>query len=242
MPDTYDFEQIRTQNVHLPDLALDDPAFQHIIARCRAFTLTSIERMYALHTAVQYIVRARIAGDMVECGVWRGGSCMNMALTLMQLGESHRTIHLFDTYDGMTPPTAIDVDVLGRSADQLLASPQERAPTQCVASLDAVRDNMNATGYPREKICFIKGAVETTIPAQAPHQIALLRLDTDWYTSTRHELAHLYPRLAVGGIVIIDDYGHWHGARQATDEYFANSTPPVFMHRIDYSGRLMVKR
>lgn len=213
MPAIYDFEHIRQQKLHLPDLALENPAFQAMLARCRPFTLTSDERMYALHTAVQYILQANIAGDFVECGVWKGGSCMNIALTLLQQGARDRTIHLFDTYEGMTPPEHADVDLLGRSATQLLASPVECEPTKCFASLDEVENNMRTTGYPTEKIHFIKGPVETTLPARAPQQIALLRLDTDWYASTKHELEQLYPRLSVGGVLIID-----------------------------YSGRLIVKR
>jgi hypothetical protein len=102
---------------------------------------------------------------------------------------------------------------------------------------------MTATGYPSNKIHFIKGPVEETIPRQMPSpSIALLRLDTDWYESTKHELIHLFPRLSAGGILIIDDYGHWAGARQAVDEYFAGLPEKYFFHRIDYSGRLIVKR
>jgi hypothetical protein len=88
---------------------------------------------------------------------------------------------------------------------------------------------------------FIKGKVEETIPEQAPAQIALLRLDTDWYESTYHELVHLYPRLSPGGILIIDDYGHWAGARKAVDEYFAEHRLNLFLHRIDYTGRICIK-
>lgn len=238
----YDFEQIRLQKLSLPDPALEDPDFQKILAQSRPFTLTSEERMYALYAAVKYVIQANIAGDLVECGVWRGGSCMNAALTLLQMERRDRDIYLFDTYEGMTVPELVDVDLLGRSATQLLASPAESEPTLCYASLDIVRENMRATGYPMEKIQFVQGPVETTIPARAPQQIALLRLDTDWYASTKHELEHLYPRLSAGGILIIDDYGHWRGSKKATDEYFANRTPSIFMNRVDYTGRLIVKR
>lgn len=236
-----DFEAIRLQNQSLPDPALKDPTFQTIFQQCRLFTLTSIERMYALHASVQYLVRAAIPGAFVECGVWRGGSCMNMALTLLQHGIRDRPIVLYDTFTGMTPPDAGDIDLLGRAATDLLESPRERDATRCDAALADVRSNLCATAYPMAQIQFVRGDVQDTLPAAAPEQIALLRLDTDWYASTRHELEHLYPRLASGGILIIDDYGHWRGARRATDEYFEH-TPAVFMQRIDYSGRLIVKR
>lgn len=242
MDKTYDYEQIRQQNLHLPDPALEDPDFHKVLIPSKPFTLTSIERMYALHSAVKYIIQANIAGDVVECGVWRGGSCMNMALTFLHQGEQNRVIYMFDTYEGMTDPEAVDVDILGRSATRLLTTPAECESTKCVASLDLVQENMKSTGYSMEKIRFIKGDVAASIPTQAPHQIALLRLDTDWYASTKHELDYLYPRLTAGGILIIDDYGHWGGAKKATDEYFAKVDPAVFMHRIDYSGRLIVKR
>jgi hypothetical protein len=88
---------------------------------------------------------------------------------------------------------------------------------------------------------FVKGKVEDTIPASTPDRIAILRLDTDWYASTRHELEHLYPLLAPGGVLIIDDYGHWEGCRQAVDEYFASRNLQVLLNRVDYTGRIAVK-
>ena len=114
-------------------------------------------------------------------------------------------------------------------------------PASVPAGFDEVRRNLASTGYPSDRLHFIRGRVEDTIPASAPESIALLRLDTDWYESTRHELTHLYPRLVRGGVLIIDDYGHWQGARQATDEYFSVLGSPVLLHRIDYTGRIAVK-
>ena len=173
-----------------PDL---DPAFLPLHARCAPYTMTSIERMYALWDAVRYVVGAQVPGDVVECGVWRGGSSMLAALTLLELGDSERDLHLFDTYEGMTEPTARD----DAHAHAEWASQQrpDGANEWCLAGLDEVRANMAATGYPAERIRFVEGRVEDTIPASAPERIALLRLDTDWYESTKHELEHLYPRL-----------------------------------------------
>jgi hypothetical protein len=91
-------------------------------------------------------------------------------------------------------------------------------------------------------VLFIKGKVEETIPGTLPKEISLLRLDTDWYESTLHNLVHLYPLLRKGGILILDDYGHWQGARKATDEYFARENIIPFLSRIDYTGRLYVKQ
>jgi hypothetical protein len=206
-----------------------------IIRAVEPYTMTSTERIHALVHAVRHIVRNRIAGDMVECGVWKGGSVMAMALTLLQLGERDRSLYLFDTFSGMTAPSDVDVDYQGQQAHVILDA------VRCEASQQEVEKAVFSTGYDREKIHFVSGRVEETIPDHAPASIALLRLDTDWYESTQHELRHLFPRLARGGVIIIDDYGHWRGARQAVDEYIAQNQIRLFLHRIDYTGRIGVK-
>jgi O-methyltransferase len=208
------------------------------------YTMTSPERTVALIDAVEYIHRANVPGSVVECGVWKGGSMMAAALTLLRLGD-HRDLYLYDTFDGMTEPTAYDVDVYGHKAADLL---REQARTTsaksiwCYAPLQGVREAIETTGYPESLVQFVKGPVEETIPKTVPDQISLLRLDTDWYESTRHELEHLYPLLAPGGVLIIDDYGHHLGCRKATDEYLARLPKPVLLSRIDYTGRMTVKR
>lgn len=197
--------------------------------------MTSTERIHALVHAVRHVVRNRVGGDMVECGVWKGGSVMAMALTLLQLGERERSLYLFDTFSGMTPPGDVDVDFQGQQAHVILDT------VRCEASQQEVENAVLSTGYDREKIHFVRGRVEETIPINAPESIALLRLDTDWYESTQHELQHLFPRLARGGVIIVDDYGHWRGARRAVDEYIAQHQIPLLLHRIDYTGRIAVK-
>lgn len=211
-----------------------------IYGTVRSFTMLSLERVLANIRAVDYVIANRIPGDIVECGVWRGGSSMAMALAL---GPERRKIWLYDTFAGMTDPTDADLSNQGDKASALLdAARQYEDPTQSMvlafASLPDVQTNLRQTGYPMDLVRFIEGPVEETIPANIPDGIALARIDTDWYESTKHELIHLYPRLAPNGILIIDDYGHWHGARQATDEYFEGK---LFLNRIDYTGRLGVK-
>jgi O-methyltransferase len=125
----------------------------------------------------------------------------------------------------------------GESAEAVLARESKGSNFWARAPLDEVRDVMYALPYPQAQIHFVKGKVEETIPDQAPAQIALLRLDTDWYESTRHELVHLYPRLAPGGVLILDDYGWWRGAGRATDEYFQENGPAPLLVRIDHEGR-----
>jgi len=203
----------------------------------RSFTMTSIERVYALRESVKYIIRHNVPGSIVECGVWKGGSMMAVAKTLLEL-ETERDLYLFDTFEGMPPPTAVDVDLYGVQADVLLKT---NPMTPAIAPFEEVCRNMYSTGYNPARINLVRGKVEDTLPRAAPREIALLRLDTDWYQSTLHELVHLYPRLIKGGILIIDDYGHFVGSRKAVDEYFQENGIPIFLNRIDYTGRLAVK-
>jgi O-methyltransferase len=205
-------------------------------------TMTTVDRLIALIRAVEYLERHTVEGDFVECGVWKGGSMMAAALTLMRLGNRERTLHLYDTYDGMPPPTVIDRDYLGNSAAEQLKSQAKDAEVWARAQLDEVEANMRSTGYPLDRVCFIKGRVEETIPGHVPERIALLRLDTDWYESTRHEMLHLFPRLVPGGVLILDDYGHWEGARRAVDEYIAEHDVRILLCRIDATGRIALKQ
>jgi hypothetical protein len=214
-----------------------------VVRRVRPFTMTSPERLFALIEAVKYVWKAGIPGDIVECGVWRGGSMMAAALTLLECGDESRDLYLFDTYEGMTAPTERDVSIEGKTARELLDSENrsESGSTWCVAPIDRVRAAMHGTGYSAARMHFIAGRVEDTIPQRAPAKISILRLDTDWYESTRHELRYLYPLVSQGGVLIIDDYGHWRGAREAVDEYIAESGAKLLLNRVDYTGRIAVK-
>jgi hypothetical protein len=213
-----------------------------IDGQVRPFTMTSPERVAALCQAIAYIEGRSIAGAVVECGVWRGGSMMAAALALLRLGSTSRPLYLFDTFDGMPPPSEIDRDWRGRSADELLREDGREADlVRARCGLYETRAALSRTRYPWEKVVFVAGRVEETLPHDAPEQIALLRLDTDWYESTYHELDTLYPRLAPGGVLLLDDYGHWQGARQAVDDYFASRAEHVDLHAIDYTGRLVIK-
>lgn len=222
-----------------PVLAMRFPDFDaetlDILIRVLPCTMTSPERIAAVIHAVRYIEAAGVAGDFVECGVYRGGSSMAAALAL----KTPRPLRLFDTFEGMTAPTAADTRPGGQTAASMLEGAGQSDTILCYSSLDEVRANMASTGYPADQITYVKGRVEDTLPSGAPDAIAILRLDTDWYESTRHELACLYPRLSPGGVLIIDDYGHWTGAKKAVDEYFADA--PLMLTRIDYTGRVAVK-
>lgn len=160
---------------------------------------------------------------------------MAAAKTLLQLNSADRYLYLFDTFEGMTPPGERDVSYEGYAASEIFEQ------VKCYAPQDEVDIAVRSVGYDNSKIRFVKGRVEDTLPDQALSVISLLRLDTDWYESTRHELIHLFPRLSKGGVIIIDDYGHWRGARHATDEYLSHSNASLLLNRIDYTGRIGVK-
>ncbi len=209
--------------------------------RVKPFTMTTPERISSLRDAVKYVLLNEVPGDIVECGVWKGGSIIVCALTILDTQE-RRNLWLFDTFEGMTHPTDADVDVTGEKAEHVMRKHlRETSAVLAFSALDEVKRNVASTGYPNELIRYVKGQVENTIPGSAPERIALLRLDTDWYESTYHELVHLYPRLSPGGVLIIDDYGHWGGSRKATDQYFEEQGVNPLLHRIDYAARILVK-
>lgn len=221
-----------------------DQMHKNIWRSVQPFTMTSPERVFSLIEAVKYIHRSNIQGNIVECGVWKGGSMMAVIETLKSCNDLSRELYLYDTYEGMSDPTEDDMDHSQQSAKLQLS---ERKKTEedviwAYSPLEAVEKNVFSTGYPKEKIHFVKGKVEETIPSVLPGSVALLRLDTDWYESTKHELHHLFPLLAKGGVLIIDDYGHWAGARKAVDEYFNNYPGKFLLQRIDNTGRLLIKQ
>jgi hypothetical protein len=221
-----------------------EPVFLELYERCKPFTMTSIERLYSLYKSVEYLSASGIPGDLVECGVWRGGSCMLMALVLLKLRDTGRRIIMFDTFEGHPRPDAErDVDLWGnRAADEWQRREASGTTAEWgFAALAETQANLRSTGYPADQLVFVKGMVEATVPQNAPECLALLRLDTDWYESTRAALQHLYPKLTPGGVLIIDDYGHYKGQRQAVDAYLREIGSTPLLHRIDYSCRVMIK-
>ncbi len=225
----------KTENL---DPVMDkDKDFLEIYEKCREYTMTSREKMYSLYKSVRYIVKARLPGEIVECGVWRGGSAMLVAYTFVKLGETNRKIYLYDTFEGMTEPTQEDHYF---RADKWKEEHIDGHSTWCYASLEEVKENMSKTKYPEKNLFYVKGKVEETIPTTLPGNISLLRLDTDWYESSKHELIHLYPLLVRNGVLIIDDYGLSHaGQRQAVDEYFQNKN--ILLNRVDEYGVIGTK-
>ena len=221
------------------------PIQAQMMAEALEISMTSPERMWALLTAVEYIEANGIPGDLVECGVWKGGSTYLMARALRESESIDRDIWLYDTFEGMPPPTEFDVRQGGKSAEQLLseqADQKEDSLVWAISPQSEVEDNMRRSGYPFDSFHFVKGLVEDTLEQTAPQSIAIARLDTDWYSSTKHELDVLMPRMASGGVVIIDDYGDWDGSRRAVEEYIESAPWKPLLQRIDHTGRSWVVR
>ncbi|MBV5330739.1 MAG: Wzt carbohydrate-binding domain-containing protein [Chlorobium sp.] len=236
-----DADLVSWELAHLHFTDADDVELQ-IIRQIRPYTLTLPSRILTLLNTVKHIFANQISGDFVECGVWRGGSSMAMALMLLHLNDKIRSIYMYDTFSGMPTPGEADDNLWGESA---LARHEQlggngTGSNWAFATYEDVLNNMNATGFPGHRFHLVPGLVEDTLPSNAPEQISLLRLDTDWYQSTRHELEHLIARMPKGGIVLVDDYGHWKGSQKAVDEHLAKYSVKPYLHRIDYAARLWI--
>lgn len=205
------------------------------------YTMTMPPALYTTIKAIEQTQRKGVRGDFVECGVWRGGNTIIAGLMRKRLGADY-TVWAYDTYAGMTPPTEYDKKP-GNTLDtkaKFDALAHSNHNDWCYASLEDVRMNYRRV-VGNDDFRAIKGSVMETLsdPANLPDRIAVLRLDTDFYDSTKVELEVLWPRLVSGGVMVIDDYGEWAGARRAVDEYFGHDKP--WLHYVDRSVRLVIK-
>jgi len=206
------------------------------------FSMTGHQRMYLLSQAVLNAKNKRLEGDFVECGIWKGGNILLYKL-LNDFYDLKKTIFAYDTFDGMTTPDKNDIDFQGNLAyNEIIANKKinDKNNIHCFSSISSVQKNI--LKYSNLKnIKFIIGPVEKTLLSKEnlPKKISILRLDTDWYASTKIELEILYPKLVNGGVLIIDDYGHWQGCRKATDEFFFNKKK--WLHVVDKTCRYLIK-
>ena len=220
-----------------------DPEAREIIERVRTCTMLPADMIFALVEAVRYVHRSAIPGAIVECGVWRGGAVMAAAMTFGKLGAWDRTFYLYDTFTGMTEPDKNDVSVDGKTDPRIIFKETQTGPDSsdwCRAGIEEVRGNLAITDYDLGRFVTVQGKVEDTIPATLPSEIAILRLDTDWYSSTQHEMVHLFPRLVSKGVLIVDDYHTWAGSRRAVDEYLDAARIPILLKKIS-GGAMGVK-
>lgn len=203
--------------------------FSSLYRQVRTHTMCSNLRLRGLHRALRYAVSRDIAGDVVECGSARGGSAALMALTLRRMG-ARRRLWLFDTFEGLPAPTSRDPDF--ELADLFTGS--------CVGTLDDVRGLFSRLNV-AEDVTFVKGLFQETLPLTPVLRIAVLHIDGDWYESVKVCLDSLYDKVVAGGVIQLDDYGYWKGARKAVDEFLEQRGILAPLHRLDYSGRYLVK-
>lgn len=231
---------IPLEDMHLrAEFGYDEEAeIKKALRRVRGHTMSSFERIASLWQQVRYLDHYKVAGDFVECGVWKGGSVGIMALAHLHGNKNpYRTLHLFDSFEGLPQPES---KVDGHKA-------MEFARTTNDMNVGPLADNKrlleSEIGYPKGLLNYHVGWFKDTLPKIAPTSgpISLLRLDGDWYDSTKICLEHLYSKVVRGGVVVIDDYGHWEGCRKAVDEFLLRLGEPVLMNHIDYSGRCWVK-
>lgn len=201
-----------------------------ILEKCREFTMTSRERQFQTLSSIEHTIKNDIKGDIVEIGVWRGGTVMIMLYKLMQLGVTDRDVHLYDTFTGMTEASEFDREHNGTHANQIWNL------VKCEAGFDDVLANITSVGYPMDKIHFHVGDIRQVKMEDVPETIGLLRLDNDWFELYKFEMPIFVPRVSPNGIVTIDDYGHWNGCRKAVDEYIASACPGKELHVIDNTG------
>jgi O-methyltransferase len=228
----------------IPEVSVSEKA---MITTALQYSMTNPERMWAIVQAMKRIAGKKIDGDVVECGVWKGGNILLFSLLLESYGLT-KDVWAYDTYEGMSEPTDNDVDFRGTHSRLLLEKSSKIVSGDthnvwCYSTLDEVRENIRRNTKNVDSIHFVKGKVEDTLTDEKnlPEKISLLRIDTDWYESTKKSLEVLYPRLVPGGVLILDDYGHWKGSRKAFDEYFASREETPILHRVDYTCRVMVK-
>jgi O-methyltransferase len=223
----------------------EENLIREAVQRISGHTMSSFERLATLWHQVRYLDRYQIPGALVECGVWKGGSSAMMALAhLASSPVPCRPLHLFDSFEGLPEPRR---ESDGREAIQYSsnrAGGNLVSIQQCVGTLAENRQLLqDEVAYPEKLLQYHVGWFENTVEEAAPKipQIALLRLDGDWYESTRTCLVHLYPHVVRGGVVVIDDYGHWEGCRKAVDEFLASLSEPILLNHIDYTGRYWIR-
>jgi hypothetical protein len=217
---------------------LEDEA-REAIALVADHTQLSYERLVTLYEQVAYVERRGLPGALVECGVWRGGAAAMMAIANLARGRERRQLHLFDSFEGMPAPRA---DVDGEAALVLMAA-NRSSGVNVAAQEEALDLIVGRSGYPAPSVFVHKGWFDETLPAARSSlgPIAVLRVDGDWYASTRTVFEHLYDLVTPGGVVVIDDYGHFEGCRRATDEFLLTRAPHAYLHYIDYTGRYLIK-
>ena len=245
---SYEIKKIKKLNI-LTFNSNQNQRFEEYFKVCSQESLNvSKERFLSLYQSINYIYKNKIEGDFVECGVFKGGSAMMIAFVMKDLKKNsneNKRLWLYDTFEGMANPTKHDENILNQNAISELKKIKKKENKKDIwaySPLNYVVKNIEKTGINSDNVKYVEGLVEQTLLNKTPKKICLIRLDTDFYESTKIELEKLYPLLEVGGILIIDDYGHWKGSKKAVDEYFNLKESFLWFHRIDYASRLYIKQ
>lgn len=207
----------------------------YFIKIVKPYSMTSESRILELYFSLENIRENNIEGDFVECGVWKGGNILGIIEYLQYYKMFERKVWLYDTFNGMTDPEEIDVNYNNIKAADIIDS------VKCYCNIDNVKQILNRSNFSKDNINYVVGDVCETLDLKnnLPEKISLLRLDTDWYKSTKKELEILYPKVVKNGHLIVDDYGHWRGAKKAVNEYFENKS--IKIKKIDYTGIKILK-
>ncbi len=194
-------------------------------------TMVRNPNLINLYRMVRYLNRSALPGTIVECGVWKGGSSAMMAAACQDSGVQ-RDFWLFDSFEGLPPPTEKD-------------NAFERTyyfKGMNKGSIEAVERIFRKLGLPLERVHFVKGWFEQSIPAATVEQIALLHIDADWYDSVSLVLNELYDRVVPGGYVVFDDYGYWEGCDRAAHDFLdRRGLPRTALHRVGGMGAYFQK-
>ena len=203
----------------------------------KPFTMTSEERIISLFESLEYIRLNNIEGDFVECGVWKGGNILGMMEYLSYHNMIDRKVWIYDTFEGMTNPEDDDVDFNNTKANDIIDS------IRCYSPLEEVKINLSSSSLPNDRLVYVVGDICETLDYEKniPNKISILRLDTDWYKSTKKEMEVLYPKLINNGVLIVDDYGHWKGSKKAVDDYITDQKLNLKIEKIDYTGIKIIK-
>lgn len=226
------------------------------IAKVRAYTMLPPERLITLYQQAAHCEKTGLPGAFVECGVWKGGSVAVMALANLERGAARRDVHLFDAFtDICEPDQAVDGE---RAVREVKAWGKGGGVDGKLAPVTGFYDAMGGAGtldgnkrllegvagYPAERLHYHVGWFQETLPKDAAGipEIAILRLDGDWYASTKVCLEHLYDKVVGGGFVIVDDYGAYDGCRKAVDEFRRDRGITAYLHHIDGEARYWIKQ
>jgi hypothetical protein len=238
----YSISRAENNNFAPVELDKDDLKLVNDI-RLNNLSMTTTSNLYATVLACKYIIENEIPGDFVECGVYRGGHSI-IAASIFKRYQVKKKVYLFDTFAGMTVPTKFDKksstgEPAIRKYDNTLTMNYSNWAYSPLEEVERNFQDRHLSDY----AIFVKGDVLNTLlnTRNITNEISFLRLDTDWYESTKLELEILYPKLMRGGVLVIDDYGSWDGVLKAVNEYFSSPIRKPYLGVIDSSARLSIK-